>query len=166
MYIKRIYRVMNQQLSEEIKVLLSWRDKIAQEQEELRKCYQETAEEISKKDSQLRNIISLLESAGYIEKSRYPSELAENASLADCAFHVLSKYGKPIYYKDLTDRLLQDSILIPGKNAAANLLSHIVRDSRFKRIKRGTYVLSEWKYHTKVMKHKKRQYAKKNRRKK
>ena len=153
---------MNQQLNEQIKSLLSWRDQIAGEQEDLRKRYKETAEELEKKDSQLRNIASLLESAGYLEKRRYPMELDVNASLADCAFYVLSRHGQPLYYKELSERLLQNGILIPGKNAAANLLSHIVRDSRFKRIKRGTYALSEWKYHTKVIKHKKSKYKKKN----
>ena len=137
--------MIQDQLNENIKSLISWREQILHEQEILKKRYQEIGEELEKKDTQLRNITSLLESAGFLERKQLSNEIDVTASLADCAYAILQKFGQPLYYKDLAEKLLQNGVSISGKNAPANLLAHVGRDARFKRIRSGTYALSEWK---------------------
>jgi hypothetical protein len=65
--------------------------------------------------------------------------------LTDLALEILKENGKPIHYKDLTQRIQSKGIIITGKDAAAILLSRISRDKRFKRTKkRGVYALKIW----------------------
>ena len=134
--------------NERITTLLSWRDQIRQELAQLRKRQAELGEEVSRKDSQLRNILALLETEGYVEERGVATDLGRNGSIADCAYSVLRESGQPTYYKDLASRMLEMGISIPGKDAAANLLAHIGRDDRFRRVTRGTYALTEWKTKT------------------
>lgn len=131
--------------SDRVRTLLSWRDQVREELAELRKHQSSLGDEVSKRDSQLRSILALLESEGYVESRSIASGLDPNGSIADCAYAVLRESGQPTYYKDLAARVLEMGISIPGKDAAANLLSHIGRDDRFQRVKRGTYALTEWK---------------------
>lgn len=131
--------------SDRVRTLLSWRDQVRKELAELRERQSRLGEEVSKKDGQLRSILALLESEGYAEGRSIASGLDPNGSIADCAYSVLRESGQPTYYKDLAARIMEMGISIPGKDAAANLLSHIGRDDRFQRVKRGTYALTEWK---------------------
>ena len=50
--------------------------------------------------------------------------------------------GRQIHYRDLAKIIQAKNIVIPGKDAAATLLTRISRDRRFKRTKkRGIYAL-------------------------
>lgn len=70
-------------------------------------------------------------------------------SITDSAFALLQKTHKPLHYRELTLRLQEENLFIPGKNPCATLLSRINRDIRFKRTGgRGTYGLSDWRIRT------------------
>ena len=68
-----------------------------------------------------------------------------NRKTSDIAYEVLKNTGIPMYYKDLCEAILQAGFEIRGKDPATNLIAHINIDPRFKRVKRGTYALKEWK---------------------
>ena len=136
---------MEAEQNERVRILLSWRDQARERLVELRERQAELVRAISATDSQLRNVLALLESEGYSESRGIPSELYPNGPIADCAYSILDETGQPTYYKDLAARMLEIGVSIPGKDPAANLLSHIGRDDRFQRVKRGTYALTEWK---------------------
>ena len=68
-----------------------------------------------------------------------------NRKTSDIAYEVLKNTGIPMYYKDLYEAILQTGFEIRGKDPATNLIAHISPDPRFKRVKRGTYALKEWK---------------------
>ena len=142
--------------NERIKTLLSWRDQARAELAELRKRQAEVEEEVSKKDSQLRNIIALLKSEGYAGGPGMASETRSGGSIADYAYSLLHDSGKPTYYKNLAAKILEAGITIPGRDPAANLLSHMGRDDRFKRVKRGTYALAEWNVKASIKPHRRK----------
>jgi len=72
-----------------------------------------------------------------------PSE--SSVRLTDIAYKILEENGKPIHYRDLATRIKEKDIVIPGKDAAATLLSRISRDRRFRRTKkRGVYAIKTW----------------------
>jgi hypothetical protein len=80
-----------------------------------------------------------------------------NASITDAAFALLQRIRQPIHYKEITKKLQDDNVHIPGKNPSATLLSRISRDKRFKRAKkRGVYALSIWRIRRKSAKPKKK----------
>jgi hypothetical protein len=69
-----------------------------------------------------------------------------NTSITDAAFTLLQRIHQPTHYKEITKKLQDDNVHIPGKNPSATLLSRISRDKRFKRAKeRGVYALSAWR---------------------
>ena len=69
-----------------------------------------------------------------------------NTSITDAAFTLLQRIHQPTHYKEITKKLQDDNVHIPGKNSSATLLSRISRDKRFKRAKeRGVYALSAWR---------------------
>jgi hypothetical protein len=69
-----------------------------------------------------------------------------NTSITDAAFALLQRIHQPTHYKEITKKLQNDNVHIPGKNPSATLLSRISRDKRFKRAKkRGVYALSIWR---------------------
>lgn len=69
-----------------------------------------------------------------------------NSTPTDAAFDLLTELHQPLHYKELTAKLQEKNVFIPGKDPAATLLSRINRDSRFKRAKkRGVYALSSWR---------------------
>ena len=67
------------------------------------------------------------------------------AYIIDATFNLLEELHQPMHYKDITSDLQERRIYIPGKDPSATLLSKMSRDSRFKRVKRGTYALSTWR---------------------
>jgi hypothetical protein len=80
-----------------------------------------------------------------------------NTSVTDAAFALLQRIHQPTHYKEITKRLQDDNVHIPGKNPSATLLSRISRDKRFKRAKkRGVYALSIWRIRRKIAKPKKK----------
>lgn len=142
--------------NEHITTLLNWQNQVREEIANLKKRQAELAVELSKKDTQLRNINSLLESEGYTKTSELASEMEYSGSIADCAYSILRDLGQPIYYKDLSRKMLDNGISIPGKDPPANLLTHISRDDRFTRTARGVYALTEWRLPKKPMRPSKR----------
>ena len=80
-----------------------------------------------------------------------------NTSITDAAFTLLQRIHQPTHYKEITKKLQDDNVHIPGKNPSATLLSRISRDKRFKRAKkRGVYALSIWRIRSKSTKPKKK----------
>ena len=70
----------------------------------------------------------------------------QQKSISDMAYEKLSQSAtkEPIHYRRLADLIIADGKLIPGQDPAANLISHLSRDTRFVRVGRGTYGLAEW----------------------
>jgi hypothetical protein len=64
---------------------------------------------------------------------------------SDMALGILEEHGKPMHYKDIAAEIKKRGNILIGKDPAATLLTKLIRDDRFKRVKRGTYALSTWK---------------------
>ena len=58
----------------------------------------------------------------------------------DTAYDILAAEGQ-LYYEDLLARLNQAGAIVPGRNPGANLIAHMGRDQRFRRVGRGTYAV-------------------------
>jgi hypothetical protein len=125
--------------------LLSWREELVAQIARLREQQAALLEETCRKEVQLRNIELLLESEGCLIPEQRLRRPGRDGSLSDRAFAILKETGKPWHYRQLADKLREIGVHIPGNDRAANLLSHIGRDERFHRVKRGTYALAEWK---------------------
>lgn len=99
----------------------------------------------------LQHVVALLKFEGYASETNRLDNMgitndAEPESLTDAAFKLLTELHEPLHYKEITSKLQEKAIRIPGKDSAATLLSRINRDSRFKRTKRrGVYALSTWR---------------------
>ena len=67
-------------------------------------------------------------------------------TVAELAYSYLSTLSQkqPKHYSDIANAILAAGKPLPGKDKAANLLTHITRDKRFVRVSRGTYGLLEW----------------------
>ena len=125
--------------------LIAWRDELVSQIARLREQQAALLDEMSRKEVQLRNIELLLESEGFLVPEQRVLRPGRDGSLSDRAFVILKETGKPWHYRQLADKLREIGVHIPGNDRAANLLSHIGRDERFQRVKRGTYALAEWK---------------------
>jgi hypothetical protein len=81
-----------------------------------------------------------------VETSRVSSE-----SITDAALALLEHRRHPLHYKEIA-AVLSETLLIPGRDPAATLLTRMSRDSRFKRgPTRGTYALAHWRIPGKLM---------------
>jgi len=115
----------------------------------------------------LQHVTALLRFEGYVPETNQSDDLreasdAEPVSLTDAAYELLAGLREPLHYKEITVKLQEKDIYVPGKDAAATLLSRISRDGRFKRTKgRGVYALSTWR-----IRETKRQKASRNRKEK
>ena len=58
----------------------------------------------------------------------------------DVAYDILAAEGE-LYYEDLLSRLNEAGVRVPGRNPGANLIAHMGRDKRFRRVGRGTYAV-------------------------
>ena len=58
----------------------------------------------------------------------------------DVAYEILAAQGE-LYYEDLLAKLNEAGITVPGRNPGANLIAHMGRDKRFRRVGRGTYAV-------------------------
>jgi hypothetical protein len=58
----------------------------------------------------------------------------------DIAYDILASEGE-LYYEDLLTRLNEAGVRVPGRNPGANLIAHMGRDKRFRRVRRGTYAV-------------------------
>lgn len=115
----------------------------------------------------LQHVVALLRFEGCIPESHQSNNLdktndAEPVSLTDATYELLAGLHEPLHYKEITLKLQEKDIHVPGKDASATLLSRISRDGRFKRTKRrGVYALSTWR-----IRETKRQKTSKSRKKK
>jgi hypothetical protein len=71
--------------------------------------------------------------------STRPSRL--NGSVTEALVSILRQVGQPLHISELKERFLQLGLTIPGRGTESNLLSYIVRDPRFVRVSKGTYLL-------------------------
>lgn len=123
------------------------RTKIKSLQEEIsaeRQKVRNLLENIQEKEEQAEHIIKLLELEG-VTFSDGELKLAP-VSVADMGYEVLKRQPtqEPIHYKKIAELIAAEGKLIPGKDPAANLVSHLGRDDRFVRTGRGMYGLREW----------------------
>jgi HB1, ASXL, restriction endonuclease HTH domain len=139
-----------------VKALRDRQQLLVAELEELRRELSELTARIGVREGQLRNLHELLAlETGGPEAS--PASGATTATAGDAApvgagapflaaaAEILSAKGKPIHYRELAELLAaKNGVYVPGRDPAANLLSHMSRDSRFRRFERGTYGLQHW----------------------
>lgn len=136
---------------------LKWRyTAISNEIVELQQMIKDLFSRVEQRQTQLQNLINLLNSEGEnIEKS----DLAglQSGAIAETVYKFLIEEGNrhPMHYADITQQIMAQGVLIPGKNPASNLLSNINRDSRFVRTAPGTYGLAEWGIQSTVIKKRK-----------
>lgn len=124
---------------------LEWRlenlkKEILDHQESIQSIY----EQINIKQEQIKNITQLLAAEGITFNDPELAKITD-MPIADLAYEFLKndQDQKPYHYSVITKNLLSQGALIPGKNPAANLLTHISRDDRFVRTASGTYGLVE-----------------------
>jgi len=126
---------------------------ISQLKEEFAKKIQKLQEKKKSPEEGLQHIDALLRLDGIIVNNEGNNSLSpkkttlnNSASIIDAVFNIFEKVHKPMHYMELTLKLQEEGIYIPGKNPSATLLSRISRDKRFKRTpKRGTYALCTWR---------------------
>ena len=146
--VKQALMVRRQSLAKEIEGLT---EVISQTQAE----YAANIEKLQTKkrtlEGALQHVVALLRFEGYVSETNPSDNLngannAEPVSLTDAAHKLLTELHEPLHYKEITLKLQEKEIHIPGKDPAATLLSRINRDGRFKRTKRrGVYALSTWR---------------------
>lgn len=86
--------------------------------------------------------------------------VASSTSVIDAAYDLLKQTHQPMHYQEITKKLQDSNVHIPGKNPSATLLSRISRDKRFKRTeKRGVYALAIWRIKKKSAKSKRKRKA-------
>jgi hypothetical protein len=142
--------------AETVQALVSSRDEIAMELKRVDNLISQLNEEYSSRINQLQNrrkpwqealvhIEALLKIDDHANKES-AANTPNALSVTDAAFALLQRLHQPTHYKEITRKLQEDSLHIPGKNPSATLLSRISRDRRFKRAKgRGVYALSVWR---------------------
>jgi len=127
--------------------LLSWRLELESELAELKSKTTRAQEEISLKQTQLNSILNLLKTESDQGKPGLPKSKLFDKGFIDAAYELLHSNANrnPLHYKSITDNLLAAGVYIPGENPYAYLLTNISRDkSRFQRVDRGMYALTEW----------------------
>jgi len=138
-----------------VKALRERRQLLVAELEELRGELTDLTARIGVREGQLRNLDELLalEAAGPESVSPITAApVAPSASAQDrvgapflaATAEILAAKAEPIHYRDLAGLLASKGVYVPGRDPAANLLSHMSRDSRFRRFERGTYGLQHW----------------------
>jgi len=126
--------------------LQEWKLALLQEIENLKAQLAPIEMEIRVKQEKLTAIDRLLSlEAVSTSKNNSTATMMDRGKTSDVAYDVLKGAGVPMHYRDLYEAILQAGFEITGKDPATNLIAHISTDPRFKRVKRGTYALKEWK---------------------
>ena len=93
----------------------------------------------------LFHLEAFLRAEGWLNKAKDGSMTEISNSIPiEAARDILDKIGKPTHYRELTTKVLEAGVFMPGQDPSATLLSKISRDSRFKRFGRGLYGLVSW----------------------
>jgi hypothetical protein len=136
-----------------VRALRSRRLDLVAELEQLRRELADLSNRIGLREGQLRNLDELLALEGEGAGSPGPSgpspvtaspPASRSAPFLAVAAEVLGTKGKPIHYRELADLVTSKGAYIPGRDPAANLLTRMSQDSRFRRFERGTYGLQHW----------------------
>ena len=69
----------------------------------------------------------------------------------DMAYMVMSKYGKPMHFKEMADAI-NATKFSPKQAHSQTVHNELIKDKRFVLVGRGTYALSEWGYKPGVVK--------------
>jgi hypothetical protein len=64
-------------------------------------------------------------------------------SVSDRIFEILNEAARPLHITEIKDHYVAKGFTVPGQGTDSNLLVYIVRDSRFARVSKGTYALTE-----------------------
>lgn len=150
MDIKQALQIKRENLTKELSELNSISSRI---QEEYTRKLEELQIQKKPLEDALQHIEALLRFEGqYVNNGQVDVsaniivQAGSNSTPNDAAFDLLTELHQPLHYKELTARLKERNVFIPGKDPAATLLSRISRDKRFKRAKkRGIYALSSWR---------------------
>lgn len=129
--------------------LLGWKGNLLKEIEELESKLLPLEREIKLRREKLSSVERLLnlESGSFelASSARSNSEVANRQKLSDIAYAVLQETNTPMFYRELYKAILKHGFNVPGQDPATNLIAHISKDPRFKRVKRGTYGLKGWR---------------------
>jgi len=150
MDIKQALQIKRESLAKELSELNSVSSRI---QEEYTRKLEELQSQKKPLEEALQHIEALLRFEGHYTnhgqvdvRANIKVQANTNSTPTDAAFDLLTEIHQPLHYKELTAKLQEKNVFIPGKDPAATLLSRINRDSRFKRAKkRGVYALSSWR---------------------
>ena len=123
-----------------VKALVAKRASVWSELEELRARFRTLGDEISLKEAQLRNLDDLLAVESHDATADVPAAPA-GRTFVEVAYEIISAADGGIHYQELLRELVERGVLVPGKDPAANLITHLSRDVRFVRTGRGTYGL-------------------------
>lgn len=137
-----------------VKVLGERKQALVAELGDLRRELTDLTTRIGVREGQLRNLDELLalESTGPETPAMAAASVAIAGSTQNgvgapflaAAAETLAAKAAPIHYRELAEILAAKGVYVPGRDPAANLLSHMSRDSRFRRFERGTYGLQHW----------------------
>lgn len=135
-----------------VEVLQDKRREVLTDIDTLRAQASEISARLAAKEGQLRNLDDLLaiERDGVPDPSAVPEAVARASTptsqrFTDAAAEMLNDRGSPIHYQELARLLSEKGVYVPGKDPAANLIAHMLRDPRFGRASgRGMYGLADW----------------------
>lgn len=96
---------------------------------------------IAERTQHLRQLQLKLESVLELMKAEGVAPPQAHRHFLEVAHDVLLQSG-PEHYVTLASTLRAQGVLIPGAKPEANLLAHMSRDARFKKVARGTYGVS------------------------
>lgn len=64
-------------------------------------------------------------------------------NVSDRIFEILRDAGQPLHVTEIRNQYVAKGFTVPGQGTESNLLVYIVRDSRFTRVSKGTYALTQ-----------------------
>ncbi len=111
------------------------RHSLAAEISELQQRIGEDTERLHRLQLTLESVLGLMRMEGAQPLDGSPAF----RHFLEVAYDFLLERGTPMHYRELTTELVAKSVLIPGQRPEANLLAHVGRDRRFKRVSRGVY---------------------------
>jgi hypothetical protein len=102
-------------------------------------------EEISRLRLQLEHVNRAIcaQGVGNLENGQLPAVLMPaKVGVAQRVFEILRDAGRPLHVSEIKTQYEGKGWRVPGQGSESNLLAYIVRDPRFARVSKGTYVLA------------------------